>query len=148
MAQSPNPSFIEEIKESFGKQAVMRLIGAELSSIEPGIIEINLPYSRNLIQQHGYVHAGIVTTIIDSACGYAAFSLMPAGSEVLSVEFKANFLRPARGHHLVARGEVVKPGRTLTVVHGEVFAFSEDGKRELIATMQGTMMCVRRERSD
>jgi uncharacterized protein (TIGR00369 family) len=144
--ESPNPSFIEEIRESFARQSVMRLIGAELGTIEPGIIEINLPYSRNLVQQHGYVHAGIITTIVDSACGYAAYSLMPAGSEVLSVEFKANFLRPARGHHFIARGEVVKPGRTLTVVRGEVFGSSEDGKQELIATMQGTMMCVRRER--
>ena len=121
----------------------MQLIGAELGVIEPGVIEINLAYRPDLLQQHGYLHAGIVTTIADSACGYAAFSLMPAGTEVLSVEFKVNLLRPARGVRFVARGEVIKAGRTLTVVRGDVFGFSDDSK-ELIATMQATMMCMRR----
>jgi len=121
----------------------MQLIGAQLGVIEPGAVEINLAYRPDLLQQHGYLHAGIVTTIADSACGYAAFSLMPAGSEVLSVEFKVNLLRPARGSQFVARGEVIKPGRTLTVVRGDVFGLSDD-KKQLIATMQGTMMCVRR----
>ena len=142
-----NPSFIEEIKQSFGSQSVMQLIGAELGVIEPGVVEINLAYHPDLVQQHGFLHAGIVTTIADSACGYAAFSLMPAGYEVLSVEFKVNLLRPARGLRFVARGEVIKAGRTLTVVRGDVFGFSDDGSRKLIATMQGTMMAVRRERS-
>src|SRR5262245_31939548 len=113
--QASNPSFTEEIKSSFARQSVMKLIGAALTSIEPGIVEIQLPYRDDMSQQHGYVHAGIITTIADSACGYAAFSLMPAGSEVLSVEFKMNFLRPARGVRFVARGEVIKAGRTLTV---------------------------------
>lgn len=122
----------------------MQLIGAELQRIEPGIIEIKLPYRPDLGQQHGYLHAGIVTTIADSACGFAAFSLMPAGSGVLSVEFKVNLLRPASGTYFVARGEVVKAGRTLTVVHGEVRGFSAPGEQELIAIIQGTVMCVRR----
>ena len=148
MSEQPNPSFIEEIKESFGRQSLMQLIGAELGVVEPGVVEINLAYRPDLLQQHGYLHAGIVTTIADSACGYAAFSLMPAGSEVLSVEFKVNLLRPARGVRFVARGEVIKAGRTLTVVRGDVFGLSDDGPRELIATMQATMMCMRRERSD
>jgi len=126
----------------------MQLIGAQLGVIEPGAVEINLAYRPDLLQQHGYLHAGIVTTIADSACGYAAFSLMPAGSQVLSVEFKVNLLRPARGVRFVARGEVIKAGRTLTVVRGDVFGLSDDGPRELIATMQATMMCMRRERSD
>ncbi|HSE32010.1 MAG TPA: PaaI family thioesterase [Pyrinomonadaceae bacterium] len=142
--QPPNLSFVEEIQQSFARQSVMKLIGAELGEIEPGLVEITLPYRDDLAQQHGYLHAGIVTTIADSACGYAALSLMPVGSEVLSVEFKVNLLRPARGSHFLARGEVVKSGRTLTVVRGDVFGFSGD-KKELIATMQGTMMCVRRE---
>jgi len=141
-----NPSFIEVIKESFGRQSLMQLIGAELGVVEPGVVEINLAYRPDLLQQHGYLHAGIVTTIADSACGYAAFSLMPAGSQVLSVEFKVNLLRPARGVRFVARGEVIKAGRTLTVVRGDVFGLSDDGPRELIATMQATMMCMRRER--
>src|ERR1700704_4095929 len=92
-----NSSFAEEIKRSFADQAIMRLIGAELSRVEPGVVEITLPYRSDLTQQHGYLHAGVITTIADSACGYAAFSLMPAGSEVLSVEFKVNLLRPAKG---------------------------------------------------
>ena len=148
MSEQPNPSFIEEIKESFGRQSLMQLIGAQLGVIEPGVVEINLAYRPDLLQQHGYLHAGIVTTIADSACGYASFTLMPAGSEVLSVEFKVNLLRPARGVRFVARGEVIKAGRTLTVVRGDVFGFSADGQRELIATMQATMMCMRREGSD
>ena len=139
---SPNPLFREEITKSFGKQSVMQLIGAELGLIEPGVVEITLAYRSDLVQQHGYVHAGIITTIVDSACGYAAFTLMPAGSEVLSVEFKVNFIRPARGLRFNARGEVIKAGRTLTVVRGDVLGFAEDGKNDLIATMQATMMCV------
>jgi len=90
-----NPSFAEEIKRSFARQSVMQLIGARLERLEPGLVEISLPFRKDLTQQHGYLHAGIVTTIADSACGYAAFSLMPAGSGVLSVEFKVNLLRPA-----------------------------------------------------
>src|SRR5947208_13088475 len=92
-----NPSYKEEIEASFANQAVMTLIGARLSAVEAGVVEIALPYRNDLTQQNGYLHAGIVTTIVDSACGYAAYSLMPAGSGVLSVEFKANLLRPATG---------------------------------------------------
>ena len=137
-----NPSFAEEIKHSFAKQTIMGLIGAELTRVEPGIIEIALPYRADLGQQHGYLHAGIVATIADSACGYAAYSLMPPNSEVLSVEFKVNLLRPAKGVKFVASAEVVKSGKTLTVVRADVFAFDESGGRELIATMLGTMICL------
>ena len=121
----------------------MALIGAELTSVDPGLIEITLPYRTDLTQQHGYLHAGVVTTIADSACGYAAYSLMPAGTEVLSVEFKINLLRPAKGEHFLARAEVIKPGRMLTVVRADVFGISEGKERELVATMQGTMICLR-----
>lgn len=117
----------------------MNLIGAHLSLAEPGIIEITLPYRPDLTQQNGYLHAGIITTIADSACGYAAFTLMPPGAGVLSVEFKVNLLRPAKGDSFVARAEVIKAGKTLTVVRADVFALSED-RRTLIATMQGTMI--------
>ena len=139
---TPNPSFAEEIKASFAKQTIMGLIGAELSRVEPGIIEITLPYRADLAQQHGYLHAGIVTTIADSACGYAAYSLMPPESEVLSVEFKVNLMRPAKGELFVALAEVVKSGRTLTVVRADVLGVDHTGKRELVATMLGTMMCL------
>jgi uncharacterized protein (TIGR00369 family) len=138
-----NPSFAEDVARNFARQPIMNLIGAVLSLVAPGVVEISLPYRADLAQQHGYLHAGIVTTIADSACGYAAYSLMPAGSEVLSVEFKVNLLRPALGAKFVARAEVIKAGRTLTVVRSDVFAVDEQGERELIATMQGTMICVR-----
>jgi uncharacterized protein (TIGR00369 family) len=136
-----NPSFADEIEQSFAKQTIMGLIGAELTRVEPGLIEIRLPYRADLAQQHGYLHAGIVTTIADSACGYAAYSLMPPNSEVLSVEFKVNLLRPAKGETFSAVAEVVKSGKTLTVVRGDVFGIEED-RRELVATMLGTMICL------
>ena len=136
-----NPAFAEEIKQSFAKQSVMGLIGAELARVEPGIVEITLPYRADLGQQNGYLHAGIVTTIADSACGYAAYSLMPPNSSVLSVEFKVNLLRPARGELFLATAEVVKSGKTLTVVRADVFGIEGD-RRQLIATMLGTMICL------
>ena len=127
----------------------MQLIGAELGRIEPGIIEITLLYRAELTQQNGYLHAGIVTTIADSACGYAAYSLMPAGSEVLSVEFKVNLLRPATGDKFLARAEVIKPGKTLTVVRADVFGVSgTDGNQTLVASMLGTMFCIRNVASE
>jgi uncharacterized protein (TIGR00369 family) len=138
-----NPSFAEEIERSFAQQPIMNLLGARLSLVEPGVVEITLPYRADLTQQHGYLHAGVVTTIADSACGYAAYTLMPAGSEVLSVEFKVNLLRPAQGETFVARAEVIKAGRTLTVVRADVFSITGNADRELVATMQGTMICLR-----
>ncbi|HWN08127.1 MAG TPA: PaaI family thioesterase [Pyrinomonadaceae bacterium] len=138
-----NPSFAEEVERSFAQQPVMKLIGAKLSLVEPGAVEITLPYRADLGQQDGYVHAGIVTTIADSASGYAAYSLMPAGSQVLSVEFKVNLLRPAQGVTFLARADVIKPGRTLTVVRADVFGIAANGERVLIATMQATMICLR-----
>jgi uncharacterized protein (TIGR00369 family) len=141
--QARNPSFAEEIKQSFAQQTIMGLIGAQLSRVEPGVVEITLPYRADLAQQHGYLHAGIVTTIADSACGYAAYSLMPRDSQVLSVEFKVNLLRPARGETFLALAEVVKSGKTLTVVRADVFGIEENGQRELVATMLGTMICVK-----
>ena len=121
----------------------MSLIGARLSLVDRGVIEITLPYRADLTQQRGFLHAGVVTTIADSACGYAAYSLMPAGSEVMSVEFKINLLRPAQGESFVARAEVIKAGRTLTVVRADVFGIDGNDKRELVATMQGTMIAIR-----
>jgi uncharacterized protein (TIGR00369 family) len=142
--QASNPQFAEEIKASFAKQSIMELIGAELSLVEPGLVEIALPYRSDLAQQHGYLHAGVVATIADSAAGYAAYSLMPAGSEVVSVEFKLNLLRPAKGKSFLARAEVIKPGRTLTVVRADVFAGADSGERALVATMLATMICLQK----
>ena len=141
--QASNPTFAKEVKQSFAKQTVMTLIGGELTRVEPGVVEITLPYRSDLMQQHGYVHAGIITAIADSACGYAAYTLMPLNSDVLAVEFKVNLLRPAKGETFVARAEVIKSGRTLTVVRADVNALTGE-QRELVATMQGTMMRLQR----
>ena len=125
----------------------MNLIGARLTLVEPGVIEITLPFRRDLTQQSGYLHAGAVTTIADSACGYAAYSLMPAGAQVLTAEFKLNLLRPALGDYFRARAEVIKPGRTLTVARADVFGVTSEGateKQELIAAMQATVMCLQK----
>ncbi|HEY6246557.1 MAG TPA: PaaI family thioesterase [Pyrinomonadaceae bacterium] len=138
-----NPSFATEVRDSFARQAVMKTIGAELVNVVPGAVQISLPYRVDLTQQNEYLHAGIVTTIADSACGYAAYTLMPPNSAVLSVEFKVNLLRPAKGEEFLAIAEVLKPGRTLTVVRADVFA-NPKNERVLVATMLGTMMCLLR----
>jgi len=140
-----NSDFADAVAASFAQQPIMNLIGARLVTVEPGVVEITLPYRADLTQQNGYLHAGVVTTIADSACGYAAMSLMPAEAGVLSVEFKVNLLRPARGQSFLARAEVIKAGRTLTVVRADVFALAEDAERQLVATMQGTMMSLRQQ---
>jgi uncharacterized protein (TIGR00369 family) len=119
----------------------MTAIGATLRSVAPGAVEIELPYRADLCQQDGFLHAGIVTTICDSACGYAAYTLMPVGARVLSVEFKINFLAPAVGDRFIARGAVARSGRTVTVCTGEVVALAQDAER-VIALMQATMMAV------
>jgi uncharacterized protein (TIGR00369 family) len=123
------------VQESFSRQKAMALIGASLTVVEPGYVEIALPYRDELTQQKGYVHGGILGMIADTACGYAAFSLMPASGSLVTVEYKINILTPARSS-LVARGEVIRAGRTLTVARAEVYA--DDG--EHVATMQQTLM--------
>jgi len=138
-----DPDFESRIRASFGRQAVMSTIGARLTAIRPGEARIELPFSPAVTQQHGYLHAGIVGTIADSACGYAAYTLMPAGSEVLTVEYKINFLSPAQGQTFTAIGTVVKPGRTVTACSGEVWAQTDD-ERKLVAVLQATMICIRR----
>ncbi|MED4581222.1 PaaI family thioesterase [Brevibacillus choshinensis] len=135
-----DPEYAERVRESFERQGAMKLIGATLAKVAPGEVEIYLPYREDLTQQHGFVHAGIVTTIVDNACGFAAYSLMPADASVLSVEFKVNLLAPAKGDGFIARGEVIKPGRTITVCNGEVYAPGEDNK--LIATMTATVIML------
>lgn len=135
------PDFERRVQSSFSAQPFMNLIGAELVKIIPGEVEIKLPFRSNLTQQHGFMHAGIMATIADNACGYAAFSLMPADASVLSIEFKVNLLSPAKGDSFLARGKVIKPGRTITVCSGEVFAISE-GEPKLVATMAATMMTL------
>ena len=143
--QPLNPAFAEESRSSFSEQRVMTLIGARLTKVEPGHIEIELPYREDLTQQHGYLHAGIVTTIADSACGYAAYTLMPPHSQVLSVEFKVNLLRPAKGDLFRAQADVIKAGKTLTVVRADVTATSSESEPTLVATILATIICLRPE---
>src|SRR5258706_564981 len=132
-----DPAFAQRCRESFGRQKAMALIGARLTVVDPGHVEIELPWRAELTQQKGYVHGGIVGMIADTACGYCAFSLMPADCSLVTVEYKMNILTPATAS-LVARGEVVKAGRTLTVARAEVYA--QDGKH--VATMQQTLMIL------
>ena len=132
-----DPDFAARIRASFGRQKAMALIGASLASVAPGAVEIALPFRDDLTQQKGFVHGGIIGMIADTACGYAAFSLMPADCSLVTVEYKINILSPALGS-LVARGEVVKAGRTLTIARAEVYA--QDRKH--VATMQQTLMML------
>jgi uncharacterized protein (TIGR00369 family) len=143
MAFTPeDPGFADRVRASFGRQRVMTTIGAELASVAAGEVVIELAFRDDLTQQHGFLHAAIVTAIVDSACGYAAHSLMPLGTAVLTVEYKVNFLAPAAGRRFVATGRVTKPGRTLTVTTGDVVAETDAG-RVAVATMLATMMTVR-----
>jgi uncharacterized protein (TIGR00369 family) len=131
----PEQNFRERVRESFARQRVMRLLGAELVLVEPGVIEIDLPFREDLTQQDGFIHAGIITTVLDSACGYAAYSLMPEGSSVLSVEFKVNLLAPAKADVIRVRAEVKRAGKTLTVCTADAYA-----GEKICATMLATMI--------
>ena len=136
-----DPDYAARVRASFDRQGAMRLIGAHLTEVKPGFCRIELPFRPDLAQQHGYIHAGIVSTIVDSAGGFAGFTLFPADADVLTVEYKLNLLAPAVGERLIAVGEVVKPGRTLVITRGEVHAEAGD-KRTLCAVMQQTLMVM------
>lgn len=135
------PDFRERVQDSFSRQSAMKLIGAELTRCEPGIVEIEMPFRDDLTQQHGFLHAGMISTALDSACGYAAFTLMPPDAAVLTIEFKVNLLAPGIGDRFLFRGEVTKPGRTIMVSDGQAFAVTDTEVR-LIATMTATLMVV------
>ena len=136
-----DPDFVAKVRESFNRQTAMQTLGTVLSSIEPGLVEIEMPFRADLTQQHGFVHGGIVTAILDSACGYAAFSLNSPDTTVLTVEYKVNFVAPAKGDRFMARGEVVRPGATVTVCKGDVLAYDGD-EEKLVATMLMTIMTM------
>jgi len=136
-----DPDYINKVEGSFLRQNAMATIGARVQRIEPGLVELAFDYDAALTQQHGFIHAGIVSTVMDSACGYAGFSLMPENTAVLTIEFKVNLLAPAQGERFVAVGKVKKLGRTITVADGELFAI-KDGQRKLVATMTGTLMTI------
>ena len=137
-----DPDFGSRVRASFARQRLMRTLGAEVAAVRPGVVEIELPFRDDLTQQHGYLHAAAITAIVDSACGYAALTLMEREVEVLTVEFKVNLLAPAAGERFLAVGRVLRPGRTLTVCSGEVYAV-QDASRKLICAMQATMIASR-----
>ncbi|AZN72862.1 PaaI family thioesterase [Georhizobium profundi] len=141
-AEQINPDFKTRVRQSFARQKAMTTIGAELITVEHGTIEIEVPFDEKLTQQHGFLHAGIISTALDSACGYAAYSIMPADAAVLTIEFKINLLSPGRGERFIFRGEVTKPGSTIIVSDGRAYAIGGAEPPKLIASMTGTMMVV------
>jgi len=136
-----DPHFEARVKASFARQQAMNTLGIEIADLRAGEIELRMPQTPAYTQQHGFTHAGIIATALDSACGYAAFSLMPEDAAVLTVEFKTNLIAPAKGEYFLFRGRVVKPGRTITVCESRAFAV-ESGQERLVATMTGTLMAL------
>jgi len=138
-----NPDYRAVATATFDRQQAMRTLGISIARLEAGEVELSMRYSPDWTQQNGFVHAGIITAGLDNACGIAAFTLMPPGSDILTVEFKTNLLAPAKGERFAFRAHVVKPGRTLTVCEARAFA-QADGAESLIATMTGTLMALTR----
>jgi len=136
-----DPAFEQRVRDSFARQTAMATLGIQLDAVAPGAVEMTMPFDPALTQQHGFIHAGVLTAGMDSACGYAAFSLMPSDAAVLTVEFKTNLLAPAKGDRFLFRGRVLKPGRTLTVCEGQAFAMTGSSQK-LVATMTGTLMAL------
>ena len=143
MSPTPkHPQFEARVRESFAKQTFMATLGAALTRVAPGEVTVTLPVSAALAQQHGSVHAGALASVLDSAAGYAALSLMPPGAAVVSVELKVNLMEPAVGERIEARARVVRSGRTLSVCTAEAWAVDAAGSEKLVAILQGTMMCL------
>ena len=136
-----DPDYESRIRSSFAKQGVMQTFGARLVKVAPREVVIEFAYTPSLSQQHGYIHAGAITTVVDSACGYAAYTLMAADSEVLTIEYKVNFMSPARGEMFRCIGRVLRAGRTITVCSGDVVAVA-GGEEKVVATMLATMIEV------
>ena len=141
-ATPADPGYVQRVHDSYARQAVMRTLGASLDGVEPGRVVIVMHHRPELTQQHGFLHAGVVATALDSACGYAAFSLMPADAAVLTIEFKLNLLAPARGPWFRFEGLVAKAGRTISVVEGKAWQHEAGGPESLCATMTATIMTV------
>jgi uncharacterized protein (TIGR00369 family) len=141
--QAADPAYEQRTRDSFARQPAMATLGATLETVAPGRVVIAMAHRDALTQQHGFIHAGMLSTALDSACGYAAFSLMPADAAVLTIEFKVNLLAPAQGPLFRVEGQVIKPGRTISVVEGRAFQHAADGTAEkLVATMTATVMTV------
>jgi uncharacterized protein (TIGR00369 family) len=139
--QPKDPDFATRVRDSFDRQGAMATIGASLIQVEPGRVVIEMDWAVGLTQQHGFLHAGMLATALDSACGYAGFSLMPADVAVLTIEYKINLLAPAKGQRFRMEGQVIKPGRTVTVTEGRAWAIG-DGREKLVATMGCTLMAM------
>jgi uncharacterized protein (TIGR00369 family) len=137
-----DPGTERRIRDSIGRQTLLSTLGVTIAELGSGRVVLDLPYRADLCQQNGYVHAGAITALADSACGYAAASLMPADRDVLTVEFKVNLLSPARGDWFRATAGVVRAGRTLTVCSAEVVAWADGSEQKPVALMQATMMAV------
>lgn len=137
-----DPSHAERVRASFARQGAMGTLGATLAELSPGRVVITLPWAQGLTQQHGFLHAGMVSTALDSACGYAALSLMPAEASVLTIEFKVNLLAPAQGDSFRMVGQVIKAGRSVSVAEGQAFAVRAGQADKLIATMSCTLMSI------
>jgi uncharacterized protein (TIGR00369 family) len=138
-----NPDFEALVRQSVAMQPMMKMIGATMETVAPGAVTIRLPFDERLTQQNGYLHAGAVTSVLDSACGYAAFTLVPAGLNILSVEFKVNLLLRAKSDAFLATGRVLKAGNTLTICEGELAALGGQGELKVVAIMTATMMVMR-----
>jgi uncharacterized protein (TIGR00369 family) len=136
-----DPDFDARVRASFERQAAMASLGITIVRLDAGMIELAMPYNEAFTQQHGFIHAGIMATALDSACGYAGFSLMPADAAVLTIEFKTNLLAPAKGELFTFQGRVIKPGRTVTVCEAQAFAHDR-GTSRLVASMTATLMAV------
>jgi uncharacterized protein (TIGR00369 family) len=141
MTTARDPNFEARVRASFEKQKLMTTIGATLEKVAAGEVDIRLPFREDLTQQHGFLHAGTIAAVADSACGYAALSLMPSDAGVLSIEFKVNMLAPAKGDAIVARGQVIRAGRTIMVCRADVHSVTATTEK-LVAAMQGTMIVV------
>jgi uncharacterized protein (TIGR00369 family) len=137
--KAPNPEFEAVVRESFARQTFMSALGAKMERVAPGEVDISAPFNRGYSQQNGFLHAGVITSIADSACGYSALSMAPPGYDVLAVEFKINLLRPAASPSFLACAKVVRAGKTLTVAMAEVFGVN-GAARELVATMMSTVI--------
>jgi uncharacterized protein (TIGR00369 family) len=135
----PNPEFASVVRESFARQTFMTALGARLERVEPGVVSVRVPFSAEHAQQNGFLHAGVLASVADSACGYAALSVVPPQHDVLAVEFKINLLRPATARNFVAEARVLRAGRTLVVSFAEVWGESDSG-RDLVATMLSTVI--------
>ncbi|KKX31750.1 PaaI family thioesterase [Rhizobium sp. LC145] len=134
--------FRERVQQSFGRQGAMAMLGAELTRVEPAMVEIELPFDPKLTQQHGLLHAGVISAALDAACTYAAYTTIAPDVSILTIEFKVNLMSPGRGERFLFRGEITKPGSTIIVADGRAYAIS-DGPAKLIASMTGTMMAIR-----